>query len=517
MFVNIEMRPILNVATCRFFGGVFGASPSEHVRKIAKIVSQTKITRPAECPVLTLSENVRKNQKSDAFQVLMGKKPPAQKVGGARRPARQLSLEQQAVLHAKTSGTRNIFVSAVAGSGKTTTVESMIRASPTERALYLCFNKANVKEAKKRLKGLKHVTCSTLNALGLNALGAQTDKDKVNKHFKYPRERKAIDRLMAMGYIPDNYASLLTDEQAIECIANIPAIRDPAYIFHQLKPKYKAMLDDNATCSFGEQVLLPALLDEISFQGYDTVYIDEAQDLSELNMCMIAKIPHKRLIGVGDRRQAIYAFRGAHNHAVDAMIDKFDMVEMHLSRSFRCKDNIAKHAGIVGIEQGGIVRNGTRGEIQAGDTVLCRNNAPLVRLAIELMKRGLRVCVRGDHTGAGLLEALSKSRKTKKVAELRKFIADPLQFFDTDEDTRELLLCVLDSHKTVAKAIDYLQSLKAGKEDAEAVKLMTIHRSKGMEWEKVFVLDADIISSEEQDPNLLYVAKTRAINKLVYV
>jgi ATP-dependent exoDNAse (exonuclease V) beta subunit len=52
-----------------------------------------------------------------------------------------------------------------------------------------------------------------------------------------------------------------------------------------------------------------------------------------------------------------------------------------------------------------------------------------------------------------------------------------------------------------------------------SIKLMTGHRSKGLETDTVFILDRQLINVEkqEQDANLLYVMQTRAKEKLVYV
>lgn len=48
--------------------------------------------------------------------------------------------------------------------------------------------------------------------------------------------------------------------------------------------------------------------------------------------------------------------------------------------------------------------------------------------------------------------------------------------------------------------------------------LSTIHRAKGLEWDKVFLLDWDASrDTEEERRNLLYVALTRAKKELIWI
>ena len=49
------------------------------------------------------------------------------------------------------------------------------------------------------------------------------------------------------------------------------------------------------------------------------------------------------------------------------------------------------------------------------------------------------------------------------------------------------------------------------------LKLMTGHKSKGLESEIVYFLDQHLVKKREQDPNLRYVIQTRAKNQLIYI
>jgi len=71
----------------------------------------------------------------------------------------------------------------------------------------------------------------------------------------------------------------------------------------------------------------------------DCIYVDEAQDFSDEDWRLIAKIRTRRLIVVGDPFQSIFGFRGANPYAIPD-----DMQTMHLSVSFRCPGNVVKAA-----------------------------------------------------------------------------------------------------------------------------------------------------------------------------
>ena len=49
------------------------------------------------------------------------------------------------------------------------------------------------------------------------------------------------------------------------------------------------------------------------------------------------------------------------------------------------------------------------------------------------------------------------------------------------------------------------------------IKLLTVHKAKGLEADDIFILDEDLIGDKDQEPNLRYVAITRAKQRLTYI
>jgi DNA helicase IV len=441
-------------------------------------------------PVVTITEHDEKPRKIDAFQTLTKK---SQKTSGSTSTERVLTAEQNAVIQAVVNGHGSLFVSACAGSGKTSTIEESIRVlkreQPDTTFAYTCFCRANVDEAVKRLKGIikvkeneKSKQVATLNSRGFAALRSTYGVSATDPE-KYKED--TISTLFAHGYMP--YHGLLTDEQAKKLVGE----RE----FEKVKGKCKSIIDATVRgepCSYDEQVLLPALMPDMKFgEPVDILFIDECQDLSEVNMRLVARMSPKRVIAVGDRRQAIYGFRGAHYQAVDEMISRFSMTEMKLSISFRCPSAIADHAGgMTGSKEGGVVRDGVADEIRPGDAVLCRFNAPLDDLACDLLERGYIVSTKR------IEEAIAKPLVGTPCSKLKA--------------THPSLKKTFAMHKTVGE-------LKKAIQSRECIKLMTIHKSKGLEFNRVNIIRDGLYGDDPQADNLVYVARTRAMSELIYI
>jgi len=81
----------------------------------------------------------------------------------------------------------------------------------------------------------------------------------------------------------------------------------------------------------------------IADQTFEIV-IDEAQDLSKKDCCILKKIydasPSLRIFAVGDQRQNIYGFRNGSMKNFEEM--KFNEEKFYLSRSYRCPDALLR-------------------------------------------------------------------------------------------------------------------------------------------------------------------------------
>ena len=285
---------------------------------------------------------------------------------------------------------------------------------------------------------------------------------------------------------------------------------------------------------------------------YPLVLVDEAQDLSALqhellNGCVA---PNGRLIAVGDPHQAIYGFRGADVESMSNLRDRFSMKTLPLSYSFRCGSTIieAAQAYVPHIKA---PETAPLGEIIHLDewtaqdlaneipcVVLCRSVAPLIRTAFRLIRAGVSCAVAGRDIGKGLVKYTKNfgsptayedlllvinewADSEIMVAEANKDNAKAFML----NDVRETLICIaaFGTCNTVAQLTATIEELF--KAETGSVILSTIHKSKGLEWDTVFLLDSYRCPASYarepwqlvQEDNLMYIAITRAKKKLIYI
>lgn len=288
-----------------------------------------------------------------------------------------------------------------------------------------------------------------------------------------------------------------------------------------------------------------------------------------------------RLIAVGDPNQAIYGFRGAGTDAMTELGRRFGCRSLPLSVSYRCPRRVVEHArrwvpriewaedapeGIVELDGGGsCVLDGespstARGWglkcFQPGDAILCRVTRPLVALAFRLIRAKVACRVIGWDIGAGMTGLVKKLGRTWLVPGATQdgfrtafqVKLDGYRVRETGRLTKRrepaLLAGLHDRLDTLQVFVDELgdgdgieeliSSISALFRDAEAggidgartVNLSTMHKFKGMEANRVFILDASQYMpspwaragwERQQELNCCYVAATRARRELRYV
>src|SRR2546421_6723569 len=323
----------------------------------------------------------------------------------------------------------NLMVVALAGTGKTTTLEMIQAASPKKPVLCLAFNKKIAEEMKSRFNS----SCAvhTFNGLGhriwqkANAKNLTLNPKKSQELFKtlvdgltkaergeawscYWEVINAIAQAKSLGYIPTGkfpnakrlidsnafYRSL--DEQPSEATKDLTE----TLLTESIKASYDGYIDYN------DQIYMPALFGG-TFPRFPHVLVDEAQDLSPTNHAMLDKLVKGRLSIVGDPWQSIYGFRGAVQQGMDMLRDRFRMKPLDLTISFRCPKRIVEnvHWHVPKMRwnrEGGKVerlRDLDHRSVTDGAAIICRNNAPLFRLAFDLLSRGRSVSVAGSDIG----------------------------------------------------------------------------------------------------------------------
>jgi len=470
--------------------------------------------------------------------------------------------EQVAIVEAAKRTKDNLLVSALAGAAKTSTLELITKAVVGIPILSLAFNKKIAEEMKRRLPS--HVTCQTMNALGHRAWGSQTGKRLVLETSKmadivksiiedFPREDKGIAydlmgdtlKMIAMaktnGYIPPNkFANIQPLIEEEDFLAGLDEEPHPlqidilrAALSRSISAAYDGLVD------FNDQLYMPTIFGGI-FPKPPLVLVDEAQDLSPLNHHMLHKIVTKRIIAVGDPYQSIYGFRGAVANGMSQLKSTFSMRELGLTISFRCPKAVVEIARLRAphmqwapqAAEGEVLYLDEHKLVDIPDfaAIICRNNAPLFKLAFRLIREGRGVTLVGADIGPSLIRILKKlgpeDTPQETVFELiAKWEAEAHKKTRAKAslaDRAECLRIFAAQGPTLAAAIAYAEHLFKAQ---GPIQLLSGHKSKGLEWDTVYHLDSHLIpaiyaktqEALQQEENIRYVINTRAKQSLRFV
>lgn len=263
---------------------------------------------------------------------------------------------------------RSAVLSAVAGSGKTTTIVEGCRLLPKGvSARFLAFNKSIADTLATRLPAT--VPASTFHSAWFSSLQRhlpsrpKVDKDKVREIFKQSVNRhdfelyfKFVCRLV--GYAKSvGLGTLLVEDRPTEwqrLISHFNLFLDSDDADEAVAIRYaqETLASSNSalkSIDFDDMLYLP-LLKNITCDKTNFVFVDEAQDLNGVQRELLKRMLPKplytvsRLIAVGDPHQAIYGFRGADNDSLDILQNDFNAVRLPLSVSYRCSKAVVGEA-----------------------------------------------------------------------------------------------------------------------------------------------------------------------------
>lgn len=465
---------------------------------------------------------------------------------------------------------KNIFISASAGSGKTTTSVHLAKITPTyKKVLFLAFNKSIVEELEHRVP--KHAEVRTIHGKACSVLkSAKIVKWKIaeNKNFGMlirvmdPRKFDGKMKLMnACCYdsckLYDLVRMNLVDINDTEAVIEVGErwglyVGDNELLYtrklYDLNEKAAQRLNDNnGKIDFLDMLWLAyTKVSPDDFPKYDVVFCDESQDISPLQREIILRMLKKngRLITVGDFSQAIYSFQGASTDSFRFFMERENTEVLKLPISYRCAKNIVLEARKYTDEiewredaPDGEVRMGQPSEIKCGDMVLCRNNKPLVEMFIYLLKNGVKSSILGRDFGVNLLSTMERFGSITELdlrlediytELLNKGVRNPRKSdkYVTFGEKVDIVKILVDHFGGFDVAIKQLSNIFTDERDENGVTLSTIHKSKGLENERVFILGFhELIPSEyattelelQAERCLQFVAVTRAKTELVYI
>lgn len=471
---------------------------------------------------------------------------------------------------------RHTVVIARAGCAKTTTLVEVTKRL-RGRVLVCAFNRSICDELQGRLPkdktpyGKQRVTPKTLHGLGRSALMSHWDLNESTPDSM--RQSKLIDDVLGGRDKPLRKAlaaaialamnTLVDDARGLETLVlEHPNAGLASQWIHEhgrmdgnsveaatakfigwIQEVLRRSLEPTPNMSFDDMIYVPAKLG-LSTGNYDVVCVDEAQDLNLAQFALIRNAMHTtrgRLIAFGDPCQAIYGWRGAHGDMLAHITETLDAVELPLSRTYRCGKQIVRlaQAFVPDFEAAETNSEGVVDfvgdaqlyeEARPGDLVVSRVNAPLARIFVQLIRRKRPVAILGRDISTPLTELVEQSR-CRTLPDFRSWIhqwhqkrVDSLKAQDREDEIEE----VTDQKAMLlelAMDLDAMEELQArisqmavDAVDPKKVTLASTHKAKGLEFDRVWMLEQTYRpEGDTEDQNLYYVAATRARTTLFMV
>ena len=481
------------------------------------------------------------------------------------------SKYQKTVYTYITRGKGNAVIDAVAGSGKSTTIVNALKIIPANKQiLFLAFNASIVQELKIKIGNLPNVEVRTLHSLGMKAVvkafKSQVDENKYTAWLNSGIQSGFIKPYSNLG---DRQGEWNSNILKLIDLGRVNLVRNEGEL-DELAFKHNLILLDNeiekaiqgirwgetetSVIDFTDMIYLPVVKNLHMFQ-FDWVFIDECQDLNAAQRSLFLKCVKKtgRFVAVGDPRQAIYGFAGADVESFNLLKSIPHTVKLPLSVCYRCDSDIINLAKEIvpqieardNAPAGTVCNTSVIADVQDGDMVLCRVSAPLVALCMRYISQGVKAYVKGRDIGKNLTNLIKKTNKKdmkdvmeKLERELGRIIGKVVaKTHCTEQEAKEseayrgyedklnainVLSEGLDKADDVIERIDMIFS----DDSKNGICLSTVHKSKGLESDRVFILCPDkfyikacmrVPWMAEQERNLVYVAYTRAKHFLGFI
>lgn len=448
-----------------------------------------------------------------------------------------LTKEQKAIVDDQS---KILLVNAYAGTGKTSTLVEYCKKRQGKKILYLAYNSSMAKEAVKKFKGL-NVECITIHSLAYQDIGNKY-KDRLEgnvslKPFhltKYFRDSDHKKTKMLMNAFQGFIFSADTIEETMLKFKK----QMPPEVLNKLPILWKDIIEDSKM-PFEHDFYLKLYQLSKPVLEYDFILVDEAQDLNPTMFDIIVTQRQNKttLVLIGDSYQKIYGFRNCINGLELLRKDK-EAKTLFLSQTFRCPKNVISIANPYLKLAGAQVNLVSQKEpIKSNENekkqkcIICRTNAKIFMFA--LLNRDKKIHFVGGIKSYKFQDMIDLMLLFSKNKDCKNYIKNP--FFRNFSNSSEIIEYAKESNDVEIKAkismlsrllnekvnpFDFLKNIKDFPANEADYIITSAHKSKGLEWDHIFLED-DFLDIEEElaekrytvsteEVNLLYVAITRA-------
>lgn len=429
------------------------------------------------------------------------------------------------------------------GSGKTATIFGCLEERRDKKYLVLCFN-ASIKEelvAKAEKKKVKNADFYTFHGLAHNFFY----RNNIIKNF---RHRELVDNLdvfeirKIMKTLNIEYSGIkelvdLKKRLSLFFTTNLTA--KDFFENDDRKELYltilKFLLENEEAPLFHSFYIKVFQLLGYSNSGYDSVLVDEAQDMSPCYISIVENIKAKQIKYFGDAYQMIYGFNGAVG---------MNNVTHSLDRSFRLGKNNAEFCvnilkllvdrnieGFIGVNENQVITN-TLPELEQR-TIICRTNKTILRKLPEFKLHNKKCYIIGGKESLGLdtLKRILMDFESKGKTYYKGFIINneneliSLARNTQDSALKSIVSAMNELQIDTSSKLQGLLSVIVEDRDIADYVMTTVHKSKGLEFKNVELADdfeniEDLIKKKNSGKNVLdeayvlYVATSRSFGNL---
>lgn len=454
------------------------------------------------------------------------------------------------------------IVEANAGSGKTSVlIESFKYVPKNKNIIAFAFNKKIQVELEQ--KAPHYVTTKTFHSFGYAAVKNKFKNVKIDNNKAFTIVQSLLDRDNKKNYnlifniikTIDFCKSFLIDTpRKIEDIIynfDIDICDLDKDIFINIVVKSLAKCKSTTSSIDYNDMCWMVFVHNLNVPNFQYVFIDETQDVAKSQLVIAQKACDKnngRIIALLDFKQQLYSWRGTDISIIKAIQNEPTTKTFTLPISYRCPKkiidlvkpwvpNMLPAPGAKDGEIYSISINELYSKAKPGCFILSRTNAPLIRICFNFIKMNIKCGILGRDISDNLTTLIKSSKKktvdqflawlnkwkSKEIEKLKK------KNIKTDNliDKYECLINLAEGCETTQDILNKINSIFSDNNDDNAIILATVHASKGLERNEVFVLrwtfrqwiNENTINNQDdnEELNISYVCISRSKEKLYLV
>jgi len=420
------------------------------------------------------------------------------------------------------------LIQAFAGTGKTTTLRLIAESKPqTYKVLYVCFGKENQLETERKFDHLKeHVKTTTFDGF-------------TYRLFKENRTPGPLSKWICSRELHIDVED--AEDVAKELATFVTDVDKPLRGIYAKRLWQRLCEGKTNFTNFAymrKRFLMQVQEKNGWTEGYDLLLVDECQDLNPVMLEALLLFSGPKVF-VGDRFQHIFSFMGT--------VDSFERLSTvktiqrwTLSKSFRFGAPIADLASSIANSMFyktpyppiKVVGNGdTMGRISYYDSmtkfppvttghvaILAVKNQTLLRLAFEAAEAGKRIHFVGKEQFFNLLDQEYQIYLAQGPAIIQQ--KRDTAMWNEDSEMASVCATILEFGSGLPTKLNSFKRFHVPTVEARYI-FCTIHRSKGLEFDRVKLLDdfeagkarrtgTELLESMDEKNRLYYVGVTRA-------